>query len=374
VAASMLSISRALMGVTFALTWFLVPSKNLVAESNIERARAAVGNYIRAGQFDRADKLLVKLIADGDAPSNYLRAVLIVKNKVAGDRDEIRRHLCAASETGYSRADTLLDKLDLRCEVTVPDQDKPQRDDAPASEEPKVSPKPEIASEWLKVAPQSGYKLRSGGSGVAVNGGGMFLTNHHVIEGCSNSTVVYQQLRGEAKVIMASEALDLALLRVEAPTPYFAKFDENDYALGEKLYAAGYPLSNQLGDDLKFSQGILMSSRDDQRGIIDKGYLVTDITIGNGSSGGPVLSEEGLLRGLVSQFWVIGEEVEWTKNGRMSENLSVMVSGLEILNQLRSFNKQIPQIYSGTRRTLRSRDIAKLAEQITVRVECIVYD
>lgn len=368
----MLSISRALMGITFALTWSLVPSKNLFAESKIERARTVVGKYIRAGEFDKADQLLVQLIAVGDGPSNYLRAVLIVKNKVAGDQDEIRRHLCAASKTGYSRADTLLDKLDLLCETPISNQDKPQRETA--SEEPKVSPMPEVASEWLNAAPESGYRVESWGSGVAVNADGMFVTNHHVIADCARPTIIYQELRGQAKVLMANESLDFALLQVEASTPNFARFDHTEYALGEALYAAGYPLSSKLGDDLKFSQGILMSNRDDERGHISRGFLVTNLPIGNGSSGGPVLSEEGLLRGLVSRFWVIGETLEGSEGERMSENLTGVVSGLEILNQLRSFNKQIPQIFLGTRRTLKSREIAKLAEQVTVKVECIVYD
>ena len=370
----MLNVFRLLMGIIFALSLFLASSKNLLADLEVESARAAVGNYIRAGLFDKADKLLVQLIAVGDAPANYLRAVLIAKNKLAGNQDEIKIHLCAASEQGYARADTLLDKFDLRCETRVTVEDKPTRDDAPPGEALEILPKPDITTAWLNAAPESGYKIKSGGSGVAVNADGMFITNHHVIDGCNRPTIVYQQRRGQAKALMAIEPLDLALLQVNAPTPNFVRFDHNAYALGEALYAAGYPLSSELGDDLKFSQGILMSDRDDERGRIPNGFLVTNLPIGNGSSGGPVLSEEGLLRGLVSGFWVIGETLEELRGSRMSENLTGVVSGLEILNQLRSFNKQIPQVYSGTRRTLKSREIAKLAEQVTVKVECIVYD
>jgi len=368
----LLNPKRILLGISLILMFEIGTLDKVFAESKIERARAVVGQYIRAGEFEKADKLLIKLIAVGDAPSNYLRALLIVKKRLGGTQDEIKRHLCVASEQGYSRANTLLEKLDVRCDVLA--DDKTETDPKPRNENQITVKQPEIATKWLKAAPKAGYGIYSGGSGVAINANGMFITNHHVIDGCSLPTVVYQQLRGKAKVLMASEPLDMALLQVDAPTPNFAKFDQADYALGEALYAAGYPLSPSLGDDLKFSQGILMSARDDERGLISNGFLVTDLTIGNGSSGGPVLSEDGLLRGLVSRVWIIGEALEGLENSRMSENLTGVVSGLEILKQLRSFDKQIPQVYEGARQPLRSREIARLAETVTVKIECITYD
>jgi len=367
-------LRRLFVGLLLILIVDFGSANRAFAESKIEKARAVVGQYIRANEYDKADKLLTKLVAAGDAPSSYLRAVLIVKNKVPGTADEIRNHLCFAAGQGYSRAKTLIEKLDIQCGEMAPRGSESEEESTPKNDEAETSSRPNVATAWLEVAPMAGYRIKSGGSGVAVNTDGMFITNHHVIDGCARPTIVYQQLRGQAKVLMASEALDLALLQVRAPTPNFVRFDHTDYALGEALYAAGYPLSSELGDDLKFSQGILMSDRDDERGRISSGFLVTNLPIGNGSSGGPVLSEEGLLRGLVSGFWVIGEAVEGSEGSRMSENLTGVVSGLEILNQLRSFDKQIPQIYSGTRRTLRSREIAKLAEQVTVKVECIAYD
>lgn len=357
------NLRRLLIGLLLILIADFSLENGAFAESRIDRARAKVGQHIRANEYGEADELLKKLIAAGDAPSSYLRAVLMVKNRVPGNTDEIRTHLCFAAEQRYSRANTLIEKLDIQCEESNQTADE--------TEYPSQT---NIATAWLEAAPQTGYRIKSGGSGVAVNADGMFITNHHVVDGCGRPTIVYQQLRGQATVLMASEALDLALLQVKAPTPSFVRFDHTDFVLGEALYAAGYPLSSELGDDLKFSQGILMSDRDDERGRISSGFLVTNLPIGNGSSGGPVLSEEGLLRGLVSGFWVIGEAVEGSEGSRMSENLTGVVSGLAILNQLRSFDKQIPQIYSGTKRTLRSREVAKLAEKVTVKVECIAYD
>ena len=219
----MWSICRLLSYVLFGLIVTLGPSKNVLAESKIKKARAAVGQYIRAGEFEKADNLLIKLIAVGDAPSNYLRALLIVKNRLEGTQDEIKRHLCVASEQGYSRADTLLEKLDFRCAISA--DDKPDQGIRPRNENPNAGKRPDIATRWLNVAPKAGYSIYSGGSGVAINANGMFITNHHVIDGCSIPTVVYQELRGKAKVLLASEPLDMALLQVDAPTPNFVKFD-----------------------------------------------------------------------------------------------------------------------------------------------------
>ena len=104
-------LRRSLIGLLLSLIAAFGIENRVFAESKIEKARAAVGQYIRANEYGKADKLLIKLIAAGDVPSSYLRAVLMVKNRVPGNADEIRNHLCFAAAQLYSRASTLIERL-----------------------------------------------------------------------------------------------------------------------------------------------------------------------------------------------------------------------------------------------------------------------
>ena len=118
----------------------------------------------------------------------------------------------------------------------------------------------DIIFAWSKILPKF-FKPVGGGSGFAISKDGYFLTNHHVAmgEGCNYLAVSYNKLQGVGKTVVYSEELDLALLKVDAPTPYFAGFDLSELKPGEKLVAIGYPLSSLLGNTPTVSEGVLMN-------------------------------------------------------------------------------------------------------------------
>ena len=51
---------------------------------------------------------------------------------------------------------------------------------------------------------------------------------------------------GKAKVLKTNKSLDVAILKVNALTPFYLNFDDKSYIIGEKLYAAGYPFTLNL--------------------------------------------------------------------------------------------------------------------------------
>lgn len=340
-------------------------------DEQIKRGRLLAGKFISQKKFDRADAVLKKLGEANDPPSLHLRALLILQRKVNGVSGEAMKLLCAASGFGYSKSSVALDKLGETCpSLDTASLDSSVPGDTSISGEGKVEV---FADAWLKVAPEYGYWVLGNGSGVAINDKGHFLTNHHVVTDCPLPAVYYQGLKGLATVVFANEELDVAVLKVDAPTPYFARFDNKKYSLGENLYAAGYPIADRVGDDLKLSRGMLMSARDDERGNLPQGYLITDIPIGSGNSGGPVFTDYGLLRGLAVAILFTSQEFK-DHGGRMTDDLTAVVSGLEILKYLDSRQNGLYTIHTGTKDELKSTEIAKLAEQVTVRVECIKYD
>ena len=185
---------------------------------------------------------------------------------------------------------------------------------------------------WSKILPSFGKPV-STGSGFAINSDGYFLTNHHVIDDCSKLSVQYNGLNGVAKTIIFSDDLDLAIIKVDAPTPYFGKFDNTKLKGGESLVAVGYPVSFIFGDGPTVSEGTLTNTGDTETMLRKDGFLMTSVPMTNGNSGGPILSSLKGIRGVAAAVADIPEleaflEKEYGNSPTLS-NLSfgLMVSG-----------------------------------------------
>lgn len=150
-------------------------------------------------------------------------------------------------------------------------------------------------------APDTVY---SSGSGVVIDEEGWVLTNFHVVRDAVQVrvTVAGEGEPIEARVIAASEANDLALIRLEGGAGRrfravsFAGAD--DLLLGETVIAMGNPYG--LGGSV--SRGILSSktrrtARDGETMEVED-WLQTDAAINPGNSGGPLVNLRGELIGI----------------------------------------------------------------------------
>jgi len=122
----------------------------------------------------------------------------------------------------------------------------------------------------------------------------MVATNLHVIEGAVSG---YTKIVGKkpkydiAGFVTIDQQRDLVLLKVQgvkAPTLVLA--DSNDVAVGDEVYAIGNP----QGLEGTFSKGIISSIRK----IGKDSLLQITAPISPGSSGGPVLDNEGKVVGV----------------------------------------------------------------------------
>ncbi|MFN0069604.1 MAG: trypsin-like peptidase domain-containing protein [Limisphaerales bacterium] len=154
---------------------------------------------------------------------------------------------------------------------------------------------------YRRRAPDTPY---SSGSGVIIDEEGWILTNQHVVRDSARIRVTLAD-GGEpldAKLVAASDAHDLALLRLEAPTGRrfravpFA--DPGDLLLGETVVALGNPFG--LGGSV--SRGILSAKtrrpERDGENMDVADWLQTDAAINPGNSGGPLINLRGELIGL----------------------------------------------------------------------------
>ena len=125
-------------------------------------------------------------------------------------------------------------------------------------------------------------------TGFFVSDAGYLITAHHVIEGLSDIRVVMsprQVLR--ARTIKVDEQSDLALLKVDAITPFVYLSHSNGVPAGMDVITMGYPQVSVLGITTKITRGIVNSERGmrDDPGSFQFSAEVRKVTQGDPLSG-----------------------------------------------------------------------------------------
>ena len=174
---------------------------------------------------------------------------------------------------------------------------------------------------------------RLSGSGVVLSGGRYVLTVNHVIDGMveKGRPIVVRYRDGNwamARLVKRNRHFDIALLEVRTPhAEGLSLVSEDDLRVGAHVRAFGHP----FGITWMVSDGIV--SRKSYFPPNEKGYefvIWTTAWIEGGSSGGPLVNDNGEIVGLVEAFM----------NPRSlmlgAQHLNLCVSGSEILRFLGS--------------------------------------
>ncbi len=157
----------------------------------------------------------------------------------------------------------------------------------------------------IKVEKGMGYSDIILGSGFFIDDEGHFITNYHVIQSEVDSKyegyskLYIKNFEGSkdkipAKVVGYDAFLDLALVKAQVtPSHIFKLGSSKDLKVGNKCYAIGSP----LGLERTVTQGIISSK--DRQLLPLAGVIQLDAAINHGSSGGPMVSENGEVQGVV---------------------------------------------------------------------------
>lgn len=170
------------------------------------------------------------------------------------------------------------------------------RDERPASPQP-AQPEPQAQS----APPATGgpaQKLEgkvSTGTGFAVSAEGHFLTNAHVVDGCSAVSVGSY---GSARIIERDTQNDIALLKIDATIATKPlTIAEGSPKLGEEVIALGFPLQDVLQNGLNATRGDVSSLA----GIGgDSRMIQITAAVQPGNSGGPLINGKGEVVGIVT--------------------------------------------------------------------------
>lgn len=147
---------------------------------------------------------------------------------------------------------------------------------------------------------------RQTGTGFFVKANGTFITNYHVIEGASSLSVELptKEVFRVVYFLGADSDHDLAVLRVPVASPGVLDLGSDaTLEVGDPVYA----MSNPLGLDRTFSEGILSSKR------LERGVQLLQITapISHGSSGGPIMDASGKVVGVATLVTRQGQALNW---------------------------------------------------------------
>ncbi len=137
------------------------------------------------------------------------------------------------------------------------------------------------------------------GSGVIVRSDGIIVTNNHVVANMDEIVVALADRREfEAKILLADERTDLAILRVNTngkSLPTLAFHNSDDAEVGDIVLAIGNP----FGVGQTVTSGIVSALARTQAGVSDYQFFVqTDAAINPGNSGGALVTVDGRLIGI----------------------------------------------------------------------------
>jgi len=141
--------------------------------------------------------------------------------------------------------------------------------------------------------------LNSLGSGVILDPSGLIVTNDHVIKDAEEISVVLSDRREfAAKVLLADEYLDLAVLKINVPgekLPVLPIGDSDGLEVGDLVLAIGNP----FGVGQTVTSGIISGLARTGTGINEFGsFIQTDAPINPGNSGGALVDMDGKLVGI----------------------------------------------------------------------------
>ena len=135
------------------------------------------------------------------------------------------------------------------------------------------------------------------GTGFFIATGGYLITNHHVIEDATDFAIRdYKGRFFKATVIARDANRDLALLKVNAAFPALSIANSESVSKGQRVLAVGYPQISIQGNESKITDGIISSFSGVKN---DDNWFQISVPIQGGNSGGPLITENGGVVGVV---------------------------------------------------------------------------
>jgi S1-C subfamily serine protease len=150
---------------------------------------------------------------------------------------------------------------------------------------------------------QEGHAVEGVGSGVVIVDTGIILTNLHVVAGADHIQVEFEDgFESDATLVGARPEHDLAVLkasRIPDDLPAATLRSTSDLAVGDEVIAVGFP----FGIGPSVSSGVVSGLRREYRsrgGEALSNLIQFDAAVNPGNSGGPLVTADGEVVGIVT--------------------------------------------------------------------------
>lgn len=148
------------------------------------------------------------------------------------------------------------------------------------------------------ISPQAPQISYMSGTAFAVSSQGHLITAQHAIRDQSEVKVFSASypMGIVAQVVAQDPDNDLALLKISANTQPLKIAQSRSVPTGLEVYALGYPQPRLQGSELKITSGLINAMQGPGGAA---GFLQFSAPVQRGNSGGPLLSPDGLVVGMV---------------------------------------------------------------------------
>ena len=159
------------------------------------------------------------------------------------------------------------------------------------------------------------------GSGVFISDQGYILTNHHVVEGTQEVSIVLSDgTEQKAEIVGTDLYADIAVLKTDGNVPAVAPLGNSDVLdPGESVIAIGSPLGNFKNTVTVGVVSATGRSIDTGNGYQIENLIQTDAAINHGNSGGPLVNLAGEVIGINTLV------VRNTNSGDVAEGLGFAI-------------------------------------------------
>lgn len=214
------------------------------------------------------------------------------------------------------------------------------------------------------ASPGSLVKINTG-TAFIVNASGHAITNHHVVEGCTE--VRAEGRNGVVRVVTSDLVNDLAQLQIPGPITAQAPIASNPAKLrqGEDIVVFGFPLNAVLSSGGNLTPGVVSA-------LTGLGNNTNQIQITApiqpGSSGSPVINKKGEVVGVVAMK--LSDSKMARATGQVGQNVNFAVSGQTLKTFLDTHKVDYGDSGMFSFGSKSTADLADEARKWTLVVEC----
>lgn len=168
----------------------------------------------------------------------------------------------------------------------------------PTPDPPQAPPPPPVdPREPSPSEKEPSFQLTGTGSCFAISSDGLIATAAHVVDGSDAIGIRFgKEDFFDAKIVASSSAIDMAVLKIQRKTKdYLPPSTGEGSDIGERVFTIGFPEPQRMGFEPKFIEGTIGATSASG----DLGLYQLQLPVLFGNSGGALVSESGILRGVV---------------------------------------------------------------------------